>query len=338
MGAYERREGLGLAERGDDHQKSATALADKGGHCILAWRKTRRVKSAALALTTPSSRPWGPIDPVVRRHRRLQWDTLRLATRGKPRQRMACRVRPTSGYLRSVGKVELVCAAWRHRPDGRRQYRAGHDLRAPARQIVTGYRRRWAVELLHKTVQQHLGFEDIAPHGFDAVLAQVHWVGGAYMLLHMSPPGLCAGVQRIGDKQRALPPGRVDKEKRQSLQKLTHIGGVQRDKDELRQALAGIGGLERQVCCGSQGGNALFVQPLRFSLVVLVPVGRNIARARERRYARRRYYPLSGRSGLRYASLLARLVLSTQRLCIFPTRGRLFWRVMVGWLTGTRHA
>ena len=61
----------------------------------------------------------------------------------------------------------------------------------------------------------------------------------AYLLLHMSPPGLSPGVHSIGDKQRALQQGLADKEKRHILQKLTQIGGVQRYKDELRQALAG---------------------------------------------------------------------------------------------------
>jgi Transposase DDE domain len=153
---------------------------------------------------------------------------------------MDVRVRHTSGYLRSVGKVELVCSEQRHRPNGRRKYLACNDLRATARQIVTGYRMRWAVELFHKTVKQHLGFEDVATHGFDAVMSHVHWVYCAYILLHMAPPGLSPGAQSIGDKQRALQQGLADKEKRQILQKLTQIGGVQRYKDELRQALAGI--------------------------------------------------------------------------------------------------
>ena len=103
-----------------------------------------------------------------------------------------------------------------------------------------GYRMRWAVELFHKTVKQHLGFEDVATHGFEAVLSHVHWVYCAYILLHMAPPGLSPGAQSIGDKQRALQQSLADKEKRQILQKLTQIGGVQRYKDELRQALAGI--------------------------------------------------------------------------------------------------
>jgi hypothetical protein len=84
------------------------------------------------------------------------------------------------------------------------------------------------------------GFEDVATHGFEAVMAHVHWVYCAYILLHMSPPGLSPGAQSIAEKQRALQQGLAAREKRQILQKLTQIGGVQRYKDELRQALAGI--------------------------------------------------------------------------------------------------
>ena len=94
-------------------------------------------------------------------------------------------------------------------------------------------------ELFHKSVKQNLGFEDVATHGFDAVISHVHWGYSAYILLHMSPPGLSPGVQSIGDKQRALQQGLANKEKRHILQKLTQIGGVQRYKNELRQALAG---------------------------------------------------------------------------------------------------
>jgi DDE family transposase len=239
LGAYDRREVLVLADSGYDNKKIAQAIAAKGWHFIIALRKTRSVKSEALALSTPTSQQWCHIDTFFRRHRRLKWNTIRLATSGNKRKRMDFRVRHTSGYLRSVGKVELVCSERCSRPDGRRKYLACNDLRATARQIVTGYRMRWAVELLHKTVKQHLGFEDVATHGFEAVLSHVHWVYCAYMLLHMSPPGLSPGAQSIGEKQRALQLGLAAREKRQILQKLTQIGGVQRYKDELRQALAG---------------------------------------------------------------------------------------------------
>jgi hypothetical protein len=237
LGPYDRREVLVLADSGYDHKKIENAIADKGWHCISALGKTRSVKSEARSLSTPASRQWCHIDTFCRRHRRLKWDPIRLATSGNKRKRMALRVRHTSGYLRSVGKVELVCSERRNRPDGRRKYLACNDLRATARQIVTAYRMRWAVELFHKSVKQHLGFEEVATHGFDAVMSHVHWGYCAYILLHMSPPGLSPGSQSIGDKQRALQQGLADKEKRQILQKLSQIGGVQRYKDELRQAL-----------------------------------------------------------------------------------------------------
>jgi len=239
LGADAQREVLVVAESGDDHKTSEQAIADKGWHGMSALGTTRSVQSAALSLTPPPARQWCHIDPVFRRHRRRQWPPMRLATHGNTRQRMAVRVRHTSGSWRYVGKVELGCSERCNRPDGRRTYLACNDLRATARQIVMGYRLRWAGELFQKSVKQNLGFEEVATHGFDAVISHVHWVYCAYILLHMSPPGLSPGVQSIGDKQRALQQGLADKDKRHILQQLTQIGGVQRYKDELRQALAG---------------------------------------------------------------------------------------------------
>ena len=110
-------------------------------------------------------------------------------------------------------------------------------MHATARQIVLGYRLRWTVELLHKDIKPHLGFEDVATSGFDSVMSHVHWVYCAYIWLHMLPPGVPPEVKSIGDKQRKVPQCLAHKEKRRILQKLTQIGGVQRYKDELRQAL-----------------------------------------------------------------------------------------------------
>ena len=60
------------------------------------------------------------------------------------------------------------------------------------------------IELFHKDVKMHLGFEDVATSGFDAVQSHVHWVYCAYILLHMSPPGVPADVKTIGEKQRRI--------------------------------------------------------------------------------------------------------------------------------------
>src|SRR2546427_12903325 len=110
-------------------------------------------------------------------------------TNGAQAQRMEFRSRDTIGYLRYVGKVQLVCSEPRKRPDGRRKYLACNDMRGTARQIIIGYRLRWAMELFHKTVKQHLGFEDVATSGFDSVMSHVHWVYYGYIWLSISPPG-----------------------------------------------------------------------------------------------------------------------------------------------------
>jgi hypothetical protein len=238
IGSYDPRDVIVLADSGYDNKKIENAIIKKHWHFIIALSKTRSVKSETLYLTTPKSRKWCQIAEFFRNHRRLKWQTIRLMTNGAKRKRMEFRIRHTPAYLRYVGKVHLVCSEFKNRPEGRRKYFACSDLRVTARQIVLGYRLRWAVELFHKDVKQNLGFEDVAAHGFDSVKAHVHWVYCAYILLHMSPPGVSAEAKSLGDKKRQLRTFLEHKEKRRVLQKLTQIGGVESYKDELRQALA----------------------------------------------------------------------------------------------------
>ena len=147
-------------------------------------------------------------------------------------------MRHSMGSLRYVGKVQWVCAEPKNPPDGRRKSLACHDGKATARQIMLGYRLRWAVELFHKDVKRHLGLEDVATSAFDSVQSHVHWVYCAYIFLRMSPPGVPPDVKAVGDKQRHLQQCLANKGKRSILQKLSQIGGVERYKDALRQVLA----------------------------------------------------------------------------------------------------
>jgi Transposase DDE domain len=238
IGSYDPREVVVLTDSGYDNKKIQNAIAAKQWHFIIALGKTRSVKSAMLSLTTPKSKQWSSIATFFRNHRWLKWQTIRITTNGTKRKRMEFRTRDTIGYLRYVGQVQLVCSEPRKRPDGRRKYLACNDMRVTARQIILGYRLRWAIELFHKTVKQHLGFEDVATSGFDAVMSHVHWVYCAYILLSMSPPGVSADTQSLGDKQRQLQQHLANQEKRRILQQLTQIGGVQRYTNALRQALA----------------------------------------------------------------------------------------------------
>jgi hypothetical protein len=238
IGAYDPRDVIVLADSGYDNKKIENAIVKKHWHFIIALSKTRRVKSETLYLRTPKSRQWCQIAEFFRSHRRLKWQTIRLMTKGAKRKRRAFRIRDTVGYLRYVGKVHLVCSELKNRPESRRKFLACSDLRVTARQIVLGYRLRWAIELFHKDVKQNLGFEDVATHGFDSVKAHVHWVYCAYILLHMSPPGISGDAKNLSDKKRQLQAFLEHKEKRRVLQKLTQIGGVENYKNELRQALA----------------------------------------------------------------------------------------------------
>ena len=238
IGSYDPREVVVLMDSGYDNKKIQNAIATKQWHFLVALGKTRSVKSAMRSCTTPKSKQWAHIATFFRNHRWLKWQTIRLSTNGTKRKRMEFRTRDTMGYLRYVGHVQLVCSEPRRRPEGRRKYLACNDMRVTARQIILGYRLRWTIELFHKTVKQHLGFEDVATSGFDSVMSHVHWVYCAYILLAMSPPGVSAGARSLGDKQRQLQQLLANQEKRRVLQQLTQIGGVQHYKDALRQALA----------------------------------------------------------------------------------------------------
>jgi hypothetical protein len=238
IGSYDPREVVVLTDSGYDNKKIQNAIAAKQWHFIIALGKTRSVKSVMLSLTTPKSKQWSSIATFFRNHRWLKWQTIRITTNGTKRKRMEFRTRDTIGYLRYVGQVQLVCSEPRKRLDGRRKYLACNDMRVTARQIILGYRLRWAIELFHKTVKQHLGFEDVATSGFASVMSHVHWVYCAYILLSMSPPGVSADAKRLDDKQRQLQQHLANQKKRRILQQLTQIGGVQRYTNALRQALA----------------------------------------------------------------------------------------------------
>ena len=239
IGAYDPREVNVLTDSGYDNKKVQQAIAAKHWHFISALGKTRSVKSVLASLTTPKSKQWAHIATFFRNHRWLKWQTIRIPTNGTKRKRMEFRTRDTMGYLRYVGQVQLVCSEPRRRPEGRRKYLACNDMRVTARQVILGYRLRWVIELFHKTVKQHLGFEDVATSSFDAVMSHVHWVYCAYILLCMSPPGVSADVKSLGAQQCQLRQFLANQEKRRVLQQLTQMGGVQRYQDELRQALTG---------------------------------------------------------------------------------------------------
>jgi hypothetical protein len=225
-----------LADSGYDDRKIENAIRNKKWHFIIALNKGRSVKSKNSFLSTPKSKGWSKVAQFFKDHRKVGWQTIRILVNRSKKKRMEFRIRLIKGYLRYVGYVLLICSEFKKRPRGRRKYLACSDLKATARQIVIGYRIRWAIEIFHKEVKMFLGFEDVATKWFDSVNAHVHWVYCVYILLNAGP--FDSYVRAIAEKQRRIRKIISTREQSRVVQVLTQINGPQRYKNELLQAIA----------------------------------------------------------------------------------------------------
>jgi len=233
-GPYDPKDVIVLADSGYDDKKIENAIAKKKWKFIIALNKTRGVKTQRQYSNTPKSKDWNQVGVLFNNCRRIKWQTIRIFTSSSKRKRMEFRIRQIIGYLRYVGKVQLICSKFKKRPYGRIKYLACNDLKAKPRQIIIGYRMRWAIETFHKDVKMFLGFEDVATRSFESVKAHVHWVYCAYILLHYPPPGVPAHIKSLADKQRRIQATIDSKDKARVIQLLTQINGVERYKNELR--------------------------------------------------------------------------------------------------------
>ena len=233
-GPYDPKYVIVLADSGYDDKKIENAIAKKKWKFIIALNKTRGVKTQRQYSNTPKSKDWNQVGVLFNNCRRIKWQTIRIFTSSSKRKRMEFRIRQIIGYLRYVGKVQLICSKFKKRPYGRIKYLACNDLKAKPRQIIIGYRMRWAIEIFHKDVKMFLGFEDVATRSFESVKAHVHWVYCAYILLHYPPPGVPAHIKSLADKQRRIQSTIDSKDKARVIQLLTQINGVERYKNELR--------------------------------------------------------------------------------------------------------
>jgi hypothetical protein len=239
IGPHSSKEVIVIADSGYDDKAIQKAICKRGWHFIIALKNKRSVKSPQQWLKTPRSSGWSQVAQFFKDQRRLAWETVCLEANSKQQKRMDVRIRHTTGFLKAVGKVQLVCSELKKRPDGRRKFLACSDLEAQPRQIVIGYRLRWGIELFHKAVKMHLGFEHVAAKHFCSVQAHVHWVYCAYILLHAHPPGVLESSLTIPEKQQNLKAVLANAKIANVLQQLTQIGGVQCYKDQLKQVLTG---------------------------------------------------------------------------------------------------
>jgi hypothetical protein len=234
IGPYDPKDVIVLADSGYDDKKIENAIARKKWKFIIALNKTRGVKTQRQYCNSPKSKDWNQVGVLFNNYRRIKWQTIRILTSSSKTKRMEFRIRQIIGYLRHVGKVQLICSEFKKRPYGRKKYLACNDLKAKPRQVLIGYRMRWGIEIFHKAVKMFLGFEDVATRSFESVKAHVHWVYCAYILLHYPPPGVPEHIKSLADKQRRIKAIIDSKDKARVIQLLTQINGVERYKNELR--------------------------------------------------------------------------------------------------------
>ena len=149
---------------------------------------------------------------------------------------MEFRIRQIVGHLRYVGTVQLICSKFKKRPDGRKKYLACSDQKATGRQIIIGYRMRWAIEIFHKKVKMFLGYEDVATNCFSSVISHVHWLYCAYILLKAAPIKMPDKDSSLEQRQHRIAEIIGSRETSRVIQLLTQINGAQRYKIELQQA------------------------------------------------------------------------------------------------------
>lgn len=237
IGKHNPEEVVVLAESGYDDRNIENAISSRKWRFIIAVKKTRSVKSERLHWESSKSTGWSQLALLFKNQRRVKWQTIRILTDRPKRKRTEFRTRQIIDFLRYVVRVQLICSEFKKGPKGRKKYLACNDLKAKARQILIGYRIRWAIEIFHKEVKTFLGFQDVATKSFESVKAHVYWVYCAYILLLSRPPGFPESVKSMSDKQRIIKSIVENGEKSRVVQLLTQINGPARYKNELQQAL-----------------------------------------------------------------------------------------------------
>ena len=238
IGAHDPKHVVVLADSGYDTKDIEKTIASKTWHYIIALKKKRTVKTVKLFEGTPKSKGWLQVAVLFKKYRCLKWSTVRVPVNSTRKKRMEFRVRQITGYLRNVGKTQLICSEFKKRPQGRRKYLACNDFKATPRQILKGYRLRWAIEIFHKHIKMFLGFEDVATKRFVAVESHVHWIYCAYLLMKLCPIRGFDENGSIAQKQEVISHIVRLREKSRVRQLLTRFNGVEVYKSQLQEALA----------------------------------------------------------------------------------------------------
>ncbi|MBF0443542.1 MAG: transposase [Oligoflexales bacterium] len=77
-------------------------------------------------------------------------------------------------YFNGVGIVNVVCSEQKRRRGAKtRKYIVSSNLSLTAREFISQYRKRWAIEKYHMLLKKYYGFEDCQSPCFKAVQTHV---------------------------------------------------------------------------------------------------------------------------------------------------------------------
>jgi hypothetical protein len=226
-----------LTDSGFGDKKIQKAVLNKKWHFICALKSGRGVKSEAKHAKNPKSHDWDGVADFFNKFRKLPWSTVRVFTDGPKKRRTEFRIRHAEVFLKETGKIRAVCSEFRKKRGGCRRFFACSDLKMQPRQILIAYRLRWKIEIFHKHIKMHSGFEHAAAKHFSSVASHVHLVYMAYILLHSGLPGTGDDSDSPAEKQAKVKQILKNRETACIIHELTKIGGADRLKNELKSAL-----------------------------------------------------------------------------------------------------
>lgn len=112
IGIHDPKHVVVLADSGYDTKDIERTIACRKWNYIIALKKKRTVKASIIFVTTPKSKGWLPIAVFFKRYRCLKWSTVRVPVNSTRKKRMEFRIKQIAGYLRNVGKTQLICSEW----------------------------------------------------------------------------------------------------------------------------------------------------------------------------------------------------------------------------------
>ena len=163
-----------LSDSGYDNKKFQRFILAQGWDFVGSLKKSRGVNT--------KTQGWQSVSDLFNRTRKIgPWQTVRHQTDAGKKRRES-RIRTLTGSLKGVIRETRLVAV--KKPNGEKLFLACSRAKINPGAIARAYRGRWSVELFHKDVKSHLGFEDAGLMKFEAMHAHVLWVYCAYLLLY----------------------------------------------------------------------------------------------------------------------------------------------------------